>query len=391
MKGNILLIAMVALCHSGICARGLSYVAEQLGNIRDYSAAANISVQLPQGSDVNYDLQIYATSVTGDSLCAANYLIEWVMPGNESSRGFTAYFDGHLYRYGDGRLTEYHFEWDSVPFLSGNGRAAVQNNAQFIAYTPAKIAETLNEIATDDCWSYSFAADTLFNGKPADALCAEYSTGGYVGRRLTIIFDTETSLPRYYESENNPASISEQIITVSYGDAGTVGFPVSSEADLIGRYPEVFGNFRESNFRVESLRGQPLVTFSLPASTGERYSHAKGDGFGTPLLIVFFDPSVATSVKTIGEVRRGIRQLPGSAGIIFVSVSTDIDGAEEAVSDLSPGESLLVSGRTLARDCGVTSYPTFLFVGRDGKVRDIAIGFNNSLSETVMEKMALTN
>lgn len=390
MKGTRnFIIVIAALCAPGLSARGLNDVTERLGALKDYRSEAKVTVQLPQGDDVNYELTLYSTPALSDTLSCADYLIEWKIPGNDSSEGFTAYFDGNLYRFSDSRLTEYHFLWDSVPFLLGNGRSAVQNNAQFIGYTPAKIAGQLREIMADGNWKYTFSADSVFNGAKADILEAEYSRNGYTGKKLTLVLDPATSVPVYYESENNPTTISEQIITVEYSGAGSEPFPVADEEELIARYPDIFEQFRESNFTVETLRGRPLPTFSLPTLTGERYSYAKGDGFNTPMVILFIDPAVSTASETVAQVRRGISMLPQGASLTVVSKSSDIDGAEAVTGSPAAGENLLMSGRSLARDCGVTSYPTVIFAGKDGKVRDVCIGFNNNLSDIVIEKMTL--
>lgn len=393
MKGNIayLLMVIAALCPSGLSARGLNSVIERLYSMTDFYIPAEVSVQLPQGADINYNLDIYTTPAVNDTLSKADYLIEWIIPDNESSKGFTSYFDGHLYRYGDNRLTEYHFEWDSIPFLLGGGNSAVQHNAQFIGYTPVKIAETMSDFDKTEGWSYKFYEDTTFNGKTADVVLADYVRNGYLGKRLTLVFDPESSAPVYYESENNPTTISEQIVTVRYGTPKQISFPVAQESDLIDRYPEVFENFRESNFSIETMRDRDLVAFSLPTPTGERYSYEKGAGFIAPTVIAVFDPAVATSAETVSEIRKGAAMIPGASNLLFVSVSTDIDGTESVAGQLNPGEYLLMNGKSLARDTGINAYPTIIFVGRDGKVKDIVIGYNKNLLEIVIDKMALIN
>ena len=391
MKGTKIFFMVIAvLSPSGLMARGLNHIIGNLRNLEDYRADAEVTVQLPQGSDVSYELTIRSTPAPEDSLSDARYLIEWRIPGNESSAGFTSYFDGNMYRFSDNRLTEYHFGWDSIPFLMGDRfSSAVQNNAQFIGYTPAKIAAELSSVAQGGDWRHTLTTDTLFNGSAADVIMAEYTRNGYLGKRVTLVLDPVTSAPVYYESENNPTSISEQVITVRFRDTSTEPFPVGNEGDLIALYPSQFEQFRESNFSVETLRNHPLPGFSLPTLTGERYTYGKGDSFNTPVIILFFDPEVATACETVSNIRKGTAMLPQGVTVIFVSNSTDIDGAEQAVGSTSHNEYLLLSGRSLARDCGVTSYPTILFADRNGIVRDVNIGFNNKLDEIVIEKMSV--
>lgn len=394
MKGikTILLMVIAALCLPAYSfAGGLNRIIDGLRNLSNYSSDAAVTVQLPQGADVSYILDINSTPAPDDPLSDADYLIRWNIPDNPAAAGFTAYFNGNLYRYSDTRLTEYHYSWDSIPFLLGGGRNAVQNNAQFISYTPAAIASMIAEIEAGDGWTFSLACDSTFNGRPADIILAEYSRNGYTGKKLTIVLDPATSAPIYYESENNPTSISEQIITVRYSGTATEPFPLSAETDLISLYPEIFENYRQSNFSIENLRSHRLPPFSLPTTTGERYTFTKEDAFPAPTIIAVLDPQVATAAETVKEIRDAVAILPSTAGVIFITVTTDIDAAESTVGNITQGETLLINGKSFARDCGITSFPTLLFAKRDGTINDISIGFCNNLSDIVMEKTVLAN
>ena len=48
-----------------------------------------------------------------------------------------------------------------------------------------------------------------------------------------------------------------------------------------------------------------------------------------------------------------------------------------------------MSGNRFAGDCGVTGFPTLLFVDTDGVVKDVQLGFNKDIKNIVIQKMAL--
>lgn len=376
----------------GISAQGIDHIIKALESSRDYHADATVSVQLPQGDDVNYRVSLWATPSAPDTLAPCRYLIEWELPDRENvSTGFTSYADGHMFRHSGTRLQEYHYDWDSIPFLIGGTRSGVQRNAQFTNLLPQFIAEQLTEIKSKPEWTYTFSPDTINQGRKAAVIQATLTVNGVTGRKATYIFDPETSMPRMIETENNPSTISEQVLVIKFGDPVAEPFPAIAEADLADRYPEVFDTCRESNFSVETLRGKPLPSFSLPTTTGERYTYQKGNPLRAATIVALLDPSTATNAETVEALRSAVSMLPQAADLVFAFTSTDIDGAESAVGPINEGEHLLTSARGMARDCGVTSFPTLIIAGRDGTVKDIVIGFNKNLSTVVIEKTTLAN
>ncbi len=55
------------------------------------------------------------------------------------------------------------------------------------------------------------------------------------------------------------------------------------------------------------------------------------------------------------------------------------------------GEHTLMNARALARDAGVSAYPSIVLTDASGNVTDVIIGFNNNLASDVIQKMALAN
>lgn len=210
---------------------------------------------------------------------------------------------------------------------------------------------------------------------------------GYDGRYLTIVLDPATGRPLRSESDFNPGQISEQSVAVEYTyPGGNVSVP-RSEDELIALYPDVFGKYRSSNFRVENLRGRKLPHFSLPTVSGERYTYDASRGFRAPAVIAFLDTEVATAAETVEQLRKGVA--PAGADLIMVFPGGDRDAAEALAGGARAGEYVLVSGRSLARDCGVTVSPAVIVADRSGKVTDVMLGFNRNLAENVIQAVAL--
>lgn len=154
-------------------------------------------------------------------------------------------------------------------------------------------------------------------------------------------------------------------------------------------YPEVFEKFRESNYRIENMRGLLMPSFSLPTLTGERYSRHRDDGFKSPTIIAIIDPSVATAKATVEALRSVQARMPRDTDIVFAFTGSNTDAIEEIVGSPSVGETDLISAKSLARDCGTAVFPTVMVVDREGVVTNVMLGFNNSLADDVIQSVAL--
>lgn len=368
---------------------GLDNLIDRLDHLSPYFGEAEYSVTLPSAADdIVYTISLQSHAAPSDTLNSCNYLIEWSLPTPSGlSEGFSAYFDGNHYRYHDGRIQEYHYGWDSIPFITGRG--GVQRNAQFVELLPQNIALQLRNIADSGIFTYKFSRDTIFNGRKSDVLTATETRDGYTARELLFVFDSDTAEPLKLEFENNPGAISEQTVSVIFIKPSSPDIVMYSEEALIARYPEQFGRFRQCNFRVENLPGTAMPAFSLPTPTGERYTRHKGDTFKAHTLIAVIDPAVSTAAQTVSDIRSAMAKLPFNADMIYAFVSNDINLIDTIIPSIMPGETIVMNARSLARDCGITAYPTIIFVGRDGIIGDIQLGFNNNLSEVVIQKMTL--
>lgn len=362
----------------------------RLENARGYAAEVDYAVTLPQAQDdVVYKVCLEADKAEGDSLCEADYLIRWELPAPSGlAEGFLAYFDGHHYRFRDRRLQEYHFEWDSIPFLTRGG--GVQRNGQFVDLLPQAIGATLRRMAGDSLVALRFNPDTVVGGRRMAAVTAVQSVRGYTGRVMRLLLDGTTAMPVMIDNEFNPGQISEQLVVVKYeypGNPAEGGLPGSEEA-LRHRFPEVFEKYRESNYSIENLRGEPMPGFSLPTPTGERYARTKGDRFPSPAVIALIDPDAGLAAETVAALRSAAAMSPRELRLIMAFTGSHADRIDELTGGLRPGEAVLMSARSLARDCGAVSFPAIMVVGEDGKVANVILGFNNSLAADVIQSAA---
>lgn len=372
---------------------GVAMLADKLDAAGHFAADASYEVSLAMSDDeVVYNLKLASEAAPADTLFGSDYLIDWTLPRNgEVSDGFLAYFNGHCYRYRDHRLQEYHFEWDSIPFQTRGG--GVQATGQFVDLLPTMLARELRGMLADSTFTVKFSPRAVLDGREAAMVEASQEVDGYVGRNYTLYCDAATGLPLQIYNEYNPGRVSEQSVKVSYTyPASDVSLKaVDAEEKLMALYPEVFEKYRESNYRIENIRGLPMPAFSLPTPTGERYTHQKKAPFRAPTVIALLDASTGAAAPAVAALRKAQRSMPRQVDLILAFVGSNADAIEEVAGTLVTGETHLMSARTLARDCGTNVFPTILIVDSKGIVADVALGLNNSLAQDVIQSLALVD
>lgn len=378
--------------------RGIERIAAALRSARCYSDTVRFTVGMPQlAEDVVYRVALTQLPADADPLLPCSYLIDWQLTGrDEPVSGFSAYFDGHHYRYSARKLQEYHYTTDSMAFrpqeigqLKGEG---VQRTAQFASLLPALLADDIERMAADTAYTVSYRPDTIAGGVSRTALRIVRSLDGgqSTASDAEMIFDSATLMPVSLHFENSPGTVSEQTVDAVYSRASTSGdCPALTEERLMEIYPDIFASYRRSNFRVESLPGQPMPEFALPTLTGERHSRLATDGFASPTVIALLDPEGGFTAQFIEGVRQGVAQLPFAADIIWAFTGNHIDTIEALTGPSRPGETTLISARGLARDCGAATLPVALICSKDGKVADIIVGYNNNLAADVIQKTTI--
>lgn len=392
MKGKVNLFMVLAVSSPlALNARGLADIVEALENKECYGASAAFGVSLPQSDkDVVYELRLRSQKAEGDRLSDCDYVIDWSLdtPSGPVS-GFSAYYDGHHYRYRDNRLQEYHMDWDSIPFTGMGADRGVHRLAQFVDLLPSDIASQLKRMETDSCYTYRLTEPCTLDGVPAVKLETEMKAGGVTAVERDYYFDARTLMPLRIDTESNPGSITEQSMYVRYSYPDSADCAPINEKALMAAYPEVFEKYRESNFRIENLTLLPMPAFSLPTTTGERYTYHRGDPMRTPTMVVILDPSAGFSGEIVESVRRAADNLPYEADVVFAFASTNTDLIESIVPSVRRGEHLLMNARSLARDCGAASLPVIIAVDRSGVVKNVMLGFNKDMENVVLQNMAL--
>lgn len=384
-------MVLAALCPLGLSAQGIADIVAALQKTGCYQSEARFSVSLPQSDkDVVYSIRLGSAPAPDDRLAPCSYLTDWTLdtPSGAVS-GFSAYFDGHHYRFRNERLQEYHTEWDSIPFMKRGNSDGVQATAQFTDLYPAFIARELVAMESDPRYTLAVKPDVTFDGGKAVEVEATMRVNDVTAMEKTFLFDSETFLPLRIDTESNPGQITEQSMLVTYVYPAKMQCPDVTEEALTAAYPEVFEKYRENNFRIENLAGTQLPTFSLPTTTGERYTYHRGDRFAYPTVIALLDPSAGFNSEIVEAMRGAVDRLPSQTDVIWVFNSTNIDAIESVVPAIRPGEHLLMNGKSLARDCGAASLPVVIMADSGGKVKNVVLGFNKEMGNIVLQTMAL--
>lgn len=386
-------LAILSVYPLGLQAQGIDDVISSLKSINHFDATVDYSVLMSLQDDVDYTLHLKSWNAPADTLAPCDYLIDWKVatPDGEST-GFSAYYDGNVYNFRGDKLLEYHYDSNKSLFQArGMGAASlpgVQRRAQFSELLPQFIAEQLDEIKNNPDYRYIIHTDTVINGTNRTAIDGTMTMSGQVMKEFLYVFD-KAGMPVMVNMENNPGALAEQSITATYAySPDTAAHERINEDILRGIYPEIFDRYRESNFAIENLPGQRLPGFALPTTTGERYSRMLGDKFRCPTVIVMLDAKGAFSSPTVSAVRSAVDSLPFNSDIIWAFSGNNVDDIEAIVPHIRVGEHLLMSAKPLARDCGVTSYPSIIVCRADGTVADIVLGYNNDLSSVVIQKVA---
>lgn len=364
--------------------------AKTLTGFPQYSTEINYDVTLPMGSDeITYILKLASAPAYRDRLSATNYLIDWRLnhDGNVSD-GFLAYFNGNHYRYRDHRLQEYHYDTDSIPFVMKQG--GVQSTGQFTDLIPQVLGEQITHMMTDPAFTIHFNPDTLVEADSRIALTATQTVQDNVGMRFTLIADRFNGKPVRLIREYNPGQISEQTVTAKFSYPDNLDIKaVTSEEELQTLYQEQFDKYRDNGNRIEHMRGLQMPAFSLPTTTGERYTRQKEDTFPTSTIIAIIDDALPTAAQTVKALREATGQTNSDIALILAFIGNNSDRIEEITGTPVSNETILMSAQSLARTCGTAVFPTVLVVRQSGKICNVLLGFNNNLIQDVIQSTGM--
>lgn len=331
------------------------------------------------------DMMSYAD---GDSLSACSYLIDWTVsiPNGARGTGFAAYGAGHLFRYRDGRLQEYHAGDDATPFHPGGDKAkGVQNRTQFADYLPQNIGLQLEAMSADSAYVY----DVSRRG-PTLVVSGVERVRGYDCREFTYVIDERSMLPVEIDFCCNPGLPSEQTVLMTYTGTSAEGCRPVTEDMLAAAYPDAFGKYRRDNYTLEHLPGLPMPTYSAMTLTGGRHTYNRGEAPGQTTVIAVLDSSVGSTAEVVEQLREAALLSSAANRLILAFVDTDSERIAAVTAGRAVNGEVILTGATkLARDCGVADTPSFIFCSPDGRVADILIGHNKRLAEDVIQKIAL--
>lgn len=374
-------ITSIYLLFIGLAAAAqapLTY-ARVLGSLDCAQADIKAQIELPGAQEpVVYDIHIESTNAAAtDTLSRSNYLIDWTLHrSGDNSKGFAAYFDGTHIRWRDTRMQEYYAAQDVRPFTSSK---PVHKTVQFADLLPENLSAALKEMATDSAWSWQ-----VFKRPAYVRIDATQRLQGYDVMTVEMTFDTKTQLPLSVSRVYNPGGISEQEVTYKYTWLNSPCHAIN-EQYLTELYNDAFERFRSNSFKAESLKGQPLPAYALNDADGVRHKHRRGEHLDHPSIYVFIDPQTVTASQTISDVRGAMQSLPVSVDVYWLTPA----GTNMITPEF--GETILPKAKSMIVDCGISSYPTLIFVNSNGTVAQVHIGQNNNMADVVTQQTLTLN
>lgn len=382
-----LLPVIAAFCPLSMPAQGLDGIITRLRATDCFQATADYAVELPQAiDDVVYTVKLSARANGGDPLSPADYLIDWFVPVESgTSSGFSAYFNGHHYRYRDERLLEYHVAADSLPFLAQHRGPAsipgVQRSAQFVTLLPHFIADELEAAAANPDYKITVGA-----AAGRITVSAELITEGYLCSEFRYTFDSATGRPLTLTANYNPGAMTEQTLSVSYvyPPSAPECQPLTEER-LISLYPREFEQFRESTFAIDNIPGKHLPAFSLPTPDARRITRHTGDEFPSPVIVVLLDPDSKLTGRLMADIRSAVDKLAAEVAVLWAFSGNRTDDIEPLLDSSRPEESAAMSAGPLARDCGAPVLPVTLVCRPDATIHKVIVGYNNNMTADVIE------
>ena len=133
-------------------------------------------------------------------------------------------------------------------------------------------------------------------------------------------------------------------------------------------------------------RGKPAPAWKLSDLAGKE--HSLTDYRGKVLVLDWWYkgcPWCILSMPTLTEVARRYADRP--VAILGMNVDRNPSDARFAVEKCKPGYPSLLAGRDLAKEYGVTGYPTLFIVDKQGKVADVHVGCAKDLASRLSKKL----
>ena len=323
----------------------------------DYSHAT-LTTTLPGADEsVTYEIDLFSEVAPADTLAPFNYLIEWTSesPAGQTSRGFSAYFNGRFYRGNDTNITAYDFDIEPERFApGGDPEGGIQNTEAFLDLIPAVVI------------SYTRGRTDISD-----------SRGDVELSRSSYVYDSG-GRPVSCRKIISPDTRQEQMQTIgwTYPDVDEISIDLPT---LQLRHPDEFAALEVRAAGVAGLPGRELPGFNAPASDGRRYDYTVGEGFRRPMVIIAMDEATTASAALLGQVCDACH----NAGVMAIFKSNRMDRISDLTKSVQP-DITLYSARKALRQLGITRFPTIIVVDRDGIVRKVLQGENNNAVSDVI-------
>ena len=133
-------------------------------------------------------------------------------------------------------------------------------------------------------------------------------------------------------------------------------------------------------------RGKPAPAWKLTDLAGKE--HSLKDYRGKVLVLDWWYkdcPWCVLAMPALTEVAKSYAERP--VAILGMNVDRDPNDARFAVQKVKPGYPSLLAGRDLAKEYGVTGYPTLIVVDRQGGIADVHTGYSKNLAARLSKKL----
>lgn len=233
----LFVIASQMLCAYGVKSDVMDFLPDDL---LTYSAEADIFITLPMThQNVHYTAKIISMPSAGSNkeLCPSDFLIE--LKDTLGNKSVYSYFDGNYFVYSGGRLREYHWERDSLPFISRVVKGKILQGIHKSGMASALVPVILSENIKNGKSMLTHERDTLINGNKATILKAVDCHNDVVIKKMMIVLSKTDRSPLYYKLISNPGTLSEQIIIVHFEKSKDFSERIDEKL-LIAVYPEIF-------------------------------------------------------------------------------------------------------------------------------------------------------
>lgn len=393
MKTKIFILYILCLIPQYILSNDKAQVGNlitQLAGIKNFCSDVRINVTLPiTMQDISYEARVLTQPSYNDTLSPVKYLIEARDTTDQIS--FFSYFDGNYYNFSGDKLREYHWTYDSIPFIEKtNGNqiiAPVHRSGLFVGLIPSFLAKEINVLCKSSENKINFVEDSIISGHHSTFLKVYEYIKGNPSRELEYHFDRNTKVPIYYQIISNPGSMSEQTLSATFNPCDADSIEISQKF-LMNLHKDIFQKYLTSNFTLNNLKNSKLPLFSLPTTTAERYTW-NGE-FLNPTIIVFLDSEAGLTGQTILDIRKAVEEMPFVTTVIWIFKDKDLHAILDQMPETKLDEYTLVNGKSLATDCGVTGFPSIIIADKGGIVKNVIIGYNNNLKDDVIQKTVLS-